>query len=59
MVAPQKTTLTPDEVRARQQREAAALARFGMSGRVGDLPLDLRKLAVVVADLIEQQGWRK
>ena len=52
MVAPRSKTLA--EVRERQVIERAALDDFGMSGRADMMPLDLRKLVVIVADLKAQ-----
>ena len=59
MVTKQKLTLA--EVAARQAREQEALAALGMTGKYADMPLDIRKLAVIVADLVAAQpaGKRK
>jgi len=57
MVTKQKLTLA--EVRARQAREAEALAALGLTGKFADMPLDIRKLAVIVADLVAAQSSGK
>jgi hypothetical protein len=55
MVAATRPTLSLAEVRERQQREQAALAALGLSGRADEAPLDIRRLAVIVADLAKRK----
>ena len=59
MVMPSKPTLTLAEVRERQQREQAALDALGLTGKYADMPLDIRKLAVIVADLVSQHAGKR
>jgi hypothetical protein len=59
VIAMAKNSPTLKEIHERQQREQVALAALGLSGKVGDLPLDIRRLAVIVAQLVEQQTPRK
>jgi len=54
-----KQRLTLAEVQARQAREQEALAALGLTGKYADMPLDIRKLAVIVADLVAAQSAGK
>ena len=59
MVTTQQKKLTLAEVRERQLREQAALDALGLTGKYADMPLDIRKLAVIVADLVAAQSAGK
>lgn len=50
---------TLKEIAEQRARESVALAALGLSGKTADLTWDLRKLAVVVAEIERRHRERK